>query len=286
MNEQLVLDWGYLAGLEQSVKGSEGTGIRARWEFGCYLRDKVPRAQGKRQGPLAEISAELLISEQELRFRRQFAEQYPTETEFANALAKFESWFAIITKGLKRTPKPAATETPPPAEGKFRAIVIDPPWPVEKIQREQRPLQATWLDYQTMTLDEIEELPIPEYADAGGCHVYLWVTHKFLPFGLECFHEWDVKYECSLTWVKPTGMTPYSWNYNTEHVLFGRVGSLKLARMGLKLAFSEKVQGHSIKPDVFYERVIQASPEPRLEMFARKPREGFVVWGNEVTNAA
>jgi len=44
-------------------------------------------------------------------------------------------------------------------------------------------------------------------------------------------------------------------------------------------------QGHSIKPDVFYERVAAASPGPRLEMFARTSRDGFDCWGNEVGDA-
>ena len=89
-------------------------------------------------------------------------------------------------------------------------------------------------------------------------------------------------YQCAMTWVKPTGITPYSWMYNTEHVLFGRKGSLDLMRMGLKLSFEAPVTRHSEKPDVFYERVAAATPGPRLEMFSRSNRDGFVAWGNEV----
>ena len=77
-------------------------------------------------------------------------------------------------------------------------------------------------------------------------------------------------------------MTPFSWMYNTEHVLFGRIGSLKLEKLGIKLAFNEKSREHSRKPDVFYDIVKQASPEPRLDMFSRESREGFNLWGNEV----
>jgi N6-adenosine-specific RNA methylase IME4 len=115
-----------------------------------------------------------------------------------------------------------------------------------------------------------------------GCHVYLWVTQKYLPAGLDLFRAWGVTYQCLLTWVKPTGMTPYSWMYNTEHVIYGHVGNLKLERLGLKLSFDAPVVRHSQKPDVFYERVLQASPGPRLEMFSRQPRDGFTAWGAEV----
>jgi len=166
--------------------------------------------------------------------------------------------------------------------GQYRCIVIDPPWPVQKIEREVRPIQQAELDYPTMSLETIGELPIGTLAAADGCHVYLWTTHKFLPVALRCFESWGVRYQCLLTWVKPTGMTPYSWMYDTEHALFGRVGSLALLRNGLRLSFAAPVTRHSEKPDAFYERVIEVSPEPRLEMFARRPRPGFIAWGNQV----
>ena len=171
---------------------------------------------------------------------------------------------------------------------KYRCIVIDPPWPIQKIEREERPMQGRDLDYPTMTIDEIGNLPILEQANPAGCHLYLWVTHKYLPVGLRLFESWGFRYQCLMTWVKPTGMTPYSWMYNTEHVLFGRVGGLQLERLGLKLSFDAPVSkgGHSRKPGAFYERVLEASPGPRLEMFARRERLGFDVWGNEVAGAS
>lgn len=177
---------------------------------------------------------------------------------------------------------PDATETPAFPTGKFRCLVIDPPWPVEKIVRVERPLQNQTLDYPIMQIEEIAALPVRDLFDPAGCHVYLWVTHKFMPAGLELFSRWNVQYQCLMTWVKPTGMTPFSWMYNTEHVLFGHAGSLKLEKLGLKLAFDAPVVGHSVKPDIFYDRVLLASPGPRLEMFARRDREGFKVWGNEI----
>jgi N6-adenosine-specific RNA methylase IME4 len=172
-------------------------------------------------------------------------------------------------------------ESPPNTDSRYRAIVIDPPWPVQKILRDERPNQDTF-DYPTMTLEEIASLPIRDLADDDGCHVYLWVTHKFLPKGLLLFDQWGVRYECLMTWRKNVGFTPFSWMYSTEHVLFGRIGRLDVLRKGLRLDFEAKVARHSAKPDEFYERVVQASPGPRLELFARAERPGFEVWGNEV----
>lgn len=178
--------------------------------------------------------------------------------------------------------EPTPVITPPLPDGKYRCIVIDPPWPMEKIDRDVRPKQSHYLDYPIMSLEDIAALPVGDFASDDGCHLYLWVTQKFLPAGLDLLTAWGFQYQCVLTWVKPTGITPYSWMYNSEHVLFGTCGGLRLQQMGLKLTFEAPAVGHSVKPDVFYARVALASPEPRLEMFARDLREGFEVWGNEV----
>jgi len=171
--------------------------------------------------------------------------------------------------------------TPTSSERRYRAIVIDPPWPVQKMLRTERPNQDVF-DYPTMTIDEIARLPVMDLADPAGCHIYLWVTHRFVPKGFWLFGKWGVQYECLMTWRKNVGFTPFSWMYSTEHVLFGRIGHLGVERKGLRLDFEAKVTRHSAKPETFYERVVQASPGPRLELFARVERPGFEVWGNEV----
>jgi len=174
-------------------------------------------------------------------------------------------------------------ELPP---GRFRCIIIDPPWPVERVEQQRRPLQQAELDYPTMALDEIDATvgkALDEKADPDGCHVYLWTTHRFLPRALEMYARWGGRYQCLLTWVKPTGVSPFSWMYDTEHVIFGRIGALALEQMGLRLSITAPAtRGHSVKPDAFYDRVVAASPEPRLDLFARRERPGFTAWGNEV----
>ena len=188
-----------------------------------------------------------------------------------------------IVKLVKaRLHKPKAADGQPFPSKKFRCLVIDPPWPVKKIERETRPNQGISLDYRALSLKEIAKLPVPKLANPTGCHVYLWVTHKFLPEGLRLFEKWGVKYQCVLTWVKSTGMTPFSWMYNTEHVLFGRIGNLDLLRYGVKLSFEGKKREHSRKPESFYDIVRIVSPRPRMELFAREKRKGFEAWGNEI----
>ena len=192
----------------------------------------------------------------------------------------------ITSAGLQRVAR--QIQAPPVIDhklaipmGQYSCLVVDPPWPVVKIDRDERPLQGPHLDYPVMTLEEIEELNVGDLS-FDNCHLYLWVTQKFLPFGLSLIETWGFRYQCVMTWVKPSGFTPFSWMYNTEHCLFASKGNLPVERKGLKLSFEAPVTRHSAKPDVFYERVLQASPEPRLELFARAEREGFTVWGDEV----
>jgi N6-adenosine-specific RNA methylase IME4 len=173
---------------------------------------------------------------------------------------------------------PVELDPPAPAVGEFSTIVIDPPWPMEKIERDVRPNQVAHLDYRPMAEDELRAIELPAAEDA---HLYLWTTHKFLPLALELAEAWGFKYQCVLTWVKNVGFTPFSWMYSTELCLFCRRGGLDLLERGRRLDFEAKVREHSRKPDEFYNLVREVSPEPRIDMFSRERRDGFETWGNE-----
>lgn len=173
-----------------------------------------------------------------------------------------------------------AMDMPLPA-GTFRTLVIDPPWPVDKSVRVATPEQGSHLDYPTMALEEIEALPIEEHA-ANDAHLYLWVTQRFLPAGLELVDRWGFKYHCLLTWLKPGGFAPFSWTFNTEHVVFAYRGRFELRELGLSIGFQAPRGAHSEKPDAFYDLVERASFEPWLDMFARRGRTNWTVWGDEM----
>jgi len=163
--------------------------------------------------------------------------------------------------------------------GRYLCLVIDPPWPMEKISREVRPRQFGF-DYPTMDEAELADFPVPELAEAD-CHLYCWVTQKFLPMGLRLVAHWGFEYQCLLTWVKNVGFTPFSWMYSTEHVIFARKGSLDLLARGRRLDFRADVREHSRKPEEFYELVRAVSPGPRLDIFSRGLHEGFEQYGKE-----
>lgn len=165
--------------------------------------------------------------------------------------------------------------------GEYRTIVIDPPWPVEKISRaEVRPYQEVKIHYSSITIEAIKNLNLPM---AEECHIYLWATNKFLPIAFDVFNFWEIKYIQTLVWHKNVGFTPYNlFMGNAEFILFGRKGGLSLSKVGEKLCFGAKVREHSRKPDEFYNIVRKVSPEPRIDLFSREKRDGFDQWGDEV----
>jgi len=194
----------------------------------------------------------------------------------------FSGAYNKVKQAERDTETKPSTETPQLPADEYRTVVIDPPWDIEKIGREARPDQGKYLDYPTLDLEDLKDLPVEDVMADSGSHMFLWTTQKHLPDAINLIETWGGRYECVMTWVKPTGVTPFSWQYNTELVLFARFGDgLELDERGHPLSFKAPVNDHSTKPDLFFKRVRQATKKPRLNMFARSEREGFDVWGDE-----
>jgi N6-adenosine-specific RNA methylase IME4 len=170
---------------------------------------------------------------------------------------------------------------------RYRTIVADPPWQyASKPATGKADRRAAAEDfYPTMADAEIRALPVAELA-ADDAHLYLWVTNTRIfecdPVGIAA--AWGFTYKTLLTWNKtgPTGVGRW-FRGRTEHVLFCARGSLAIPPTQRKQNIFSAVNGaHSRKPDGFYDLVEQVSPGPYLELFARRRRLGWDVWGNEV----
>ena len=165
-------------------------------------------------------------------------------------------------------------------EGLYNVIVIDPPWPVHKIERDVRPNQID-LDYPVMTIDEIINLDIPA---ADNCHIFLWTTQKYLPYAIDILKKWDMKYILTFVWHKPGGFQPVGLpQYNSEFCIYARKGTPKfIDTKSFFTCFAANRKKHSEKPIEFYSTIKRVTSPPRLDMFARKKIDGFVPWGNEI----
>ena len=158
-----------------------------------------------------------------------------------------------------------------PIEGRFRTLVIDPPWRSDWFS----PTAQKALGYATMAHEALLTLPVQQWAEEG-CHLYLWVPNNFMPRACELMAAWGFEHKTVITWRKPRwGQGSYFRN-QTEHVLFGIRGELRTRVDDIPTIFDAPIGEHSEKPDRFYEIVRAASYPPYGEAFQRKPRDGFV----------
>lgn len=166
----------------------------------------------------------------------------------------------------------------------YETIVLDPPWPMKKIERDVRPNQVEF-DYPTMTEDELRDFRVDfRRMAADSCHVFMWTTPKFLPMALRLFEEYDIKYVLPMVWHKPGGFQPIGLpQYNAEFVLYGRRGTPKfIDTKAFNICFQAPRQEHSRKPKEFYELLCRVTEGPRIDVFSRERHEGFDQFGNEV----
>jgi N6-adenosine-specific RNA methylase IME4 len=170
---------------------------------------------------------------------------------------------------------------PPIVEGKYGTIVIDPPWDMQKIEREVRPNQVEF-DYPTMSEDELAAFPVADMA-ADDCHLFCWTTQKYLPVVFRLLEAWGVRYVFTMVWHKPGGFQPIGLaQYNGEFVLYGRRGSPVFAETkAFPCVFCAERREHSRKPNEFYDMIRRVTHEGRIDVFSRESREGFDQFGNE-----
>lgn len=140
------------------------------------------------------------------------------------------------------------------------------------------------MSYRPMEIDEIRAIPIPAFANSN-CEVYLWTTEKYLPLSFSLFGSWGVKYCTTLVWCKTPMGTGQGGVYTptTEFLIHGRYGNTpNVRRLDSTWLYTKRQRRHSQKPEEFQDMIEKVTHPPRLEMFARRKREGWYCWGDEI----
>jgi N6-adenosine-specific RNA methylase IME4 len=159
---------------------------------------------------------------------------------------------------------------------RYATVLADPPWNIQQAGH-----RGANTHYNLLSASEITKLPVGQLA-APDAHCWLWVTNASLWAGKQVLEAWGFEYRSILTWIKPKlGLGWYLRN-QTEHLLLGVRGRAPIQFRGQGSWLYAPVQEHSHKPEEQYAVIERCSPGPYLELFARRPRAGWHVWGNQV----
>ena len=84
---------------------------------------------------------------------------------------------------------------------KFRTILADSALAIHESHREIAPEHKRLLRYETMTNEEIMDLPVENLA-LPQSHLYLWVPNALVREGLEVMRRWGFTYKTNIIWYK------------------------------------------------------------------------------------
>lgn len=185
----------------------------------------------------------------------------------------------------------------------YSAIIADPPWQYASPRAlvgnggrgnigANKIIQADVNQhYKTMSLDEIKNISIPSNKN---CLLFMWVTNPFLcdGSGTDVVKAWGFEPKSIITWVKihatseirPSMKTGHWFRSASEHVIFATKGIPKRPENypALPTWFAHPRLPHSVKPDIIHQYAETMMPHgPWLEMFARRERYGWDLWGDQ-----
>ncbi len=183
------------------------------------------------------------------------------------------------------------TELP---DSKYQVILMDPPWSYYGAQDK---MGAAAKFYPTMSDEDLMAMDIKGILEKPGV-VFMWVTSPRLDFAIDLLRHWGLTYRgVAFTWIKTRadgvtpigaqGVRPSVVKPTAEYVLVAsnipKGRPLPISDEGVPHTILAAKMEHSRKPDEVHRRIERLYPNAtKIEMFARRPMEGWDVWGNEV----
>jgi N6-adenosine-specific RNA methylase IME4 len=163
--------------------------------------------------------------------------------------------------------------------GKYRTVYLDPPWRYE----DSGVRGAAEGHYPTMSVKELVALPVPKLAHNDGAHFWVWTTWPLLREATphDLLRAWGLRWVGEILWDKETLGTGHYTRSRTEVLILAVKGALPLLSDCVNPLVNVKRGMHSEKPAEFAKLISDLSPGPRIELFARRAREGWDRWGLE-----
>ena len=176
-------------------------------------------------------------------------------------------------------------------EKRYDLIYADPPWQQKKggSKRVHSKSSGGPLDYPTIPLSDIKDhLRQADTLTETSAVLFLWTIDKYLFDAQRIAEDLGYKLHARMIWDKVNGIpAAFTVRYGHEYLLYMYKGKLlpvaQEERGKIHTVFRERVVRHSQKPDIAYDILNRLYPNARkIELYARRHRDGFDCWGNEV----
>lgn len=230
------------------------TWANAGWVAGSVETSR--RREGLKFGHHAEVAAD-----------------EPADQDYWLDQAEEHEW---TVRELRRARRP---QPPPPPVGTFSILYADPPWEYDFSLTDSRQVEN---QYPTLSVEEIENLKLPEIAPDAV--LFLWATAPKLLEALAVLDSWGFTYKTNAVWDKMKLGMGYWFRGRHELLLVGTRGKFSPPQEEERVpsVLNGDRANHSQKPIEVAEWIESWWPElPKVELFARKQREGWTSWGNE-----
>jgi N6-adenosine-specific RNA methylase IME4 len=173
---------------------------------------------------------------------------------------------------------------------KFSAILADPPWHfVARSEKgEGRSASGHYTTDRTKA-EQIKALPVQQLA-ADDCVLFMWMVDWCPQLALDVIEAWGFAHKTTaFTWAKENASGEgwhmgqgYWTRANPEDCWLATRGHPKRINADVRQLIVAPVMEHSCKPGVVHEYIERLVDGPYLELYARRDRENWVTWGNEL----
>jgi len=210
--------------------------------------------------------------------RKILEEGKPEEIQEARSKKRMINKVANKIKKRQNLEEAHKRGSPPMPKEVYDIIYADPAW---KYDSEASQRGKADIHYATMTTKNIADLEVPS---ADNAMLFLWVTNAHLEDGLRVLKAWGFNYITNFVWVKDK--IGLGWFARGQHELLLLCRKGKMPHPEDHNRYSTVINAprgeHSVKPEIVYEMIETMYPNRKyLELFSRKQREGWVMWGLE-----
>ena len=171
---------------------------------------------------------------------------------------------------------------------KYSFIYMDPPWSYnEKVHLKGNVHSSAEHHYPTMGIKDLKKMNIGAIAERD-CLILMWVTGPQMDVAIDLINHWNFQFkDVVFCWDKIL-INPGSYTLTSfEFVLaaknqFGKIPTPR-GRYNIKQGFIEPRGKHSAKPQQIACYIEEMFPHStKIELFARRKRNGWTCWGNEL----